>query len=73
MIPRRLIAASLAVVLSVTVSCLLLVQLAFVTGGHHWARHSLAGTVALIGLAAMLAIFFLGRLLIDLGIPETLN
>jgi len=37
------------------------------------ARRRIGVTVALIGLAAMLGVFFLGRLLIDLGIPETIN
>ncbi|WP_134767552.1 hypothetical protein [Nocardioides sp. 1609] len=48
--------APVAVVLGVTVSCLLLVQLAFVVGGHRWARHSLAGTVTLIGLGTVSAL-----------------
>ena len=34
------------------------------------ARRRLGFTVALIGLGVMLGVFFLGRLLIDLGIPD---
>ncbi|WP_137292734.1 hypothetical protein [Nocardioides dongxiaopingii] len=48
--------APVAVVLAGTVSCLLLVQLALVVGGHPWARHSLAVTVGLVGLGTVSAL-----------------